>query len=182
MIGDKIRETRKKNHLSLTELAERVGVSDSYISQLERNNVDPSISVLRKISSALNVPIVTFFDATYEEPVIIRSEDSENPPVHFGDLILIPLSPSSDSGTHMEIFRFSLVPGSERISLIHDGETCLHLLNGSCTLFFENQTFSLHTGDSITIHANTAYQLSSDTQTASGLLCSTGHLQKEVSL
>ena len=77
MIGDNIRETRKKNHLSLAELAVRVGVSESYISQLERNNVDPSISVLRKISSALNVPIVTFFDAVYEEPVIIRSGVSE---------------------------------------------------------------------------------------------------------
>ena len=35
MIGDNIRETRKKNHLSLAELAVRVGVSESYISQLE---------------------------------------------------------------------------------------------------------------------------------------------------
>ena len=41
MIGDNIRETRKKNHLSLAELAVRVGVSESYISQLERNKCRP---------------------------------------------------------------------------------------------------------------------------------------------
>lgn len=182
MIGDNIRETRKKNHLSLAELAVRVGVSESYISQLERNNVDPSISVLRKISSALNVPIVTFFDAVYEEPVIIRSGVSEQSSLLFGNLNLIPLSPSSDPRTHMEIFKFLLFPGDERIHLIHDRETCLHLLNGSLTLFLENQRFVLHTGDSITIHTNTPYQLTSYTETSSGILCSTGHLRKEIPL
>ena len=90
MIGDKIRETRKKNGLSLADLAERIGVSDSYLSQLERNNVDPSISVLRKLSSALNVPIVTFFDATYEEPVVIRSTEVTPVSVLSDDLVLTP--------------------------------------------------------------------------------------------
>nr|WP_288556018.1 helix-turn-helix transcriptional regulator [uncultured Mediterraneibacter sp.] len=182
MIGDKIRETRKKNGLSLADLAERIGVSDSYLSQLERNNVDPSISVLRKLSSALNVPIVTFFDATYEEPVVIRSTEVTPVSVLSDDLVLTPLSPSSDSGTHMEIFKFSISSENEPVSLLHDGETCLHLLSGSLTLFFENQILSLHTGDSITIHANTTYRLSSETGTSSGILCSTGHLQKEAFL
>ena len=182
MIGDKIRETRKKNGLSLTDLAERIGVSDSYLSQLERNNVDPSISVLRKLSSALNVPIVTFFDATYEDPVVIRSSEANHVSVLSDDLILTPLSPSSDFGTHMEIFKFSISSENKPVSLVHDGETCLHLLSGSLTLFLENQVLSLHTGDSITIHANTAYRLSSKTGTSSGILCSTGHLQKEAFL
>lgn len=179
MIGDKIRETRKNNALSLTDLARRVGVSDSYLSQLERNAVDPSISVLRKISSALNVPIATFFDPVYEEPAVIRSGDSENVSFNFRNLTLTPLSPSSDFGNHMEIYKFSITSETAHVSLHHEGETCIHLLDGSLTLLFENQTTTLHAGDSITIHEGTPYQLSTKATSASGILCSTDHLRKE---
>ena len=43
--------------LSLRELAERTQVSNAYLSQLERGLHEPSLSVLRAISSALGVPL-----------------------------------------------------------------------------------------------------------------------------
>lgn len=56
MIGDRIKEIRKEQRLSLSELAERAGVAKSYLSSIERNiQTNPSIQFLEKISKELKV-------------------------------------------------------------------------------------------------------------------------------
>ena len=58
-LGDFIREQRNAARMSLRELASRAGVSNPYISQIERGLHEPSMRVLRGISSALNIPLDT---------------------------------------------------------------------------------------------------------------------------
>ena len=57
MLGGLLRAQRIAADLSLRELAERTQVSNAYLSQLERGLHEPSLSVLRAISSALGVPL-----------------------------------------------------------------------------------------------------------------------------
>ncbi|WP_349410683.1 helix-turn-helix transcriptional regulator [Pseudalkalibacillus sp. SCS-8] len=58
MIGKNIIGLRKKKGLSLTELAERAGISKSYLSNIERDvNTNPSIQVLLKLAHVLQVDI-----------------------------------------------------------------------------------------------------------------------------
>jgi transcriptional regulator with XRE-family HTH domain len=57
MLGGLLRAQRVAADLSLRELAERTKVSNAYLSQLERGLHEPSLSVLRAISSALGVPL-----------------------------------------------------------------------------------------------------------------------------
>ncbi|MBF6841806.1 helix-turn-helix domain-containing protein, partial [Acinetobacter baumannii] len=52
-LGNKIREVRQKAKLTLNDLASKTGLTASYISQVERGLIDPSISSLRRISAAL---------------------------------------------------------------------------------------------------------------------------------
>jgi len=60
MIGKIIYEIRKKRGLTLSELAERADISKSYLSNIERNlNHNPSIHVVKKIASVLNVEMKT---------------------------------------------------------------------------------------------------------------------------
>ena len=54
-IGDFIRELRHNARISLRELAERAGVSNPYLSQIERGLRKPSAEVLQQIASALRV-------------------------------------------------------------------------------------------------------------------------------
>lgn len=75
MPGEKIRKMRKAAGWTVRALAEKTGVSESYISQLERGLVDPSVSLLRKIAAALEVPVASFFDEDGEPPLITRRED-----------------------------------------------------------------------------------------------------------
>lgn len=58
MIGERIREYRKINKMSLSELAEKAGVAKSYLSSIERNiQSNPSIQFLEKVSSVLNISV-----------------------------------------------------------------------------------------------------------------------------
>ena len=56
-LGALLRAQRIAADLSLRELSERASVSNAYLSQLERGLHEPSLSVLRAISSALGVPL-----------------------------------------------------------------------------------------------------------------------------
>jgi transcriptional regulator with XRE-family HTH domain len=60
LLGPKIRKVRQERGLTLNELSEMAGFTAGYLSQLERNIIEPSLSSLRKISVALGVPIYTF--------------------------------------------------------------------------------------------------------------------------
>ncbi|AEG15572.1 helix-turn-helix transcriptional regulator [Desulfofundulus sp. TPOSR] len=55
-LGDKIRIMRSEKNLSLQELADRAGISLSYLSEIERGTVYPALSTLKRIAEALEVP------------------------------------------------------------------------------------------------------------------------------
>jgi transcriptional regulator with XRE-family HTH domain len=57
LLGSLLRAQRVAADLSLRELAERTKVSNAYLSQLERGLHEPSLSVLRAVSSALGLPL-----------------------------------------------------------------------------------------------------------------------------
>lgn len=54
-IGEFIRDLRRNARISLRELAERAGVSNPYLSQIERGLRKPSAEVLSQIAGALRV-------------------------------------------------------------------------------------------------------------------------------
>lgn len=56
-LGQIIRDFRKERGLTLNELADKIEISPSYLSALERNIRKPSVQVLRKISDKLNIPV-----------------------------------------------------------------------------------------------------------------------------
>lgn len=67
-VGQAIRLCRTQRKASQTEVAQRASCSVSYVSMLENNKRDPTLSTLTKIASALRVPIgVLFFLASEQE-------------------------------------------------------------------------------------------------------------------
>ena len=53
-IGEKIYEVRNRRNLTQEDLAEKIGSVASYISNIERKNKCPSLSLLRKIVKELD--------------------------------------------------------------------------------------------------------------------------------
>lgn len=60
-IGAKLRHERRKQKLSLRELASLADVSPSLLSQIENGRANPSVMTLHNVASALTVPITFFF-------------------------------------------------------------------------------------------------------------------------
>ena len=75
-IGLRIRELRKQKGMTLGTLAEAAGCSPSFISQVERGKVSPSIATLKRIADVLNATIVDLFvDSIGTEPVVTHKKD-----------------------------------------------------------------------------------------------------------
>ena len=60
-VGAYIREQRRNAQLSLRKLAERSGVSNPYLSQIERGLRQPSAKILKGIATALQVSAESLF-------------------------------------------------------------------------------------------------------------------------
>lgn len=79
-VGSYIRDQRRKAQLSLRKLAERAGVSNPYLSQIERGLRQPSAKILKGIATALEVSAETIFTQAgildvdpQEETTVLRS-------------------------------------------------------------------------------------------------------------
>jgi transcriptional regulator with XRE-family HTH domain len=57
MIGQRIRELRKRREMTQEALSEQCGVNASYIGQIERGEKQPSVRVLVSISNALGLEL-----------------------------------------------------------------------------------------------------------------------------
>jgi transcriptional regulator with XRE-family HTH domain len=54
-IGKKVKEERLKRNLKQKDLAARIGISNTYLSDIEHDRVNPSLNTLKNISNALNL-------------------------------------------------------------------------------------------------------------------------------
>lgn len=72
-LGDYLREQRMANRLSLRQLAEATGVSNPYLSQIERGLRRPSAEVLQSIAKALRISAETL----YVQAGILNPDDGE---------------------------------------------------------------------------------------------------------
>ncbi len=75
-VGQAIKMCRTRRGVSQTDLAHRVDCSVSYLSMLENNKRDPTLSTLTKIAHGLNVPMgILFFLAADREELSGMDKD-----------------------------------------------------------------------------------------------------------
>ena len=60
-LGDFIREQRKAAQMSLRKLADAAGVSNPYLSQIERGLRKPSADILQRVAGALTISAETLY-------------------------------------------------------------------------------------------------------------------------
>lgn len=78
-LGKTIQRLRKAYNLSLSELAEQSGVAKSIISQIERNETNPTLATIWRLSQALDVSIERVLSDGDEEPFIEKSSKADTP-------------------------------------------------------------------------------------------------------
>ena len=72
-LGEFIREQRRVGHLSLRKLSEMAGISNPYLSQIERGLRKPSAEILQQIARALEISSETL----YVRAGILEERDGE---------------------------------------------------------------------------------------------------------
>ena len=74
-LGEFIREQRRIGHLSLRKLSEMAGVSNPYLSQIERGLRRPSADILQQIARALRISAETLY---VRAGILDEREDDED--------------------------------------------------------------------------------------------------------
>ena len=78
-LGKTVQRLRKAYSLSLSELSEQSGVAKSIISQIERNETNPTLTTIWRLAQALDVSIERVLQAADDDPFIERTSRGDTP-------------------------------------------------------------------------------------------------------
>jgi len=158
-VGERLRAIRRSRRATLRTVATRSGLSESFLSQVERGRSSASIASLRRIADALGVSIADLFDVdSVPGPRVLRRE--ERPALAFGvlgrKLLLTPRPLQS-----LEVFVGELEVGGStgHQPYAHgDSEELFVVLAGEVQLEVGGEVFHLENGDSIDYRSSTPHR------------------------
>lgn len=152
-IGAGIRRERLRRGLTLAQLASQVHLTVSALSQIERGASDPSLSSLRRIAAAFDLPMFRFLVGTTQRDMVVRAGRRTQLRFHDHDVEFTLVS--ADTSGAFEILSLVLRPGATSAPAVqgHPAEECSVVLSGSILVELEDDEHTLTAGDSITIHS-----------------------------
>lgn len=161
-IGQKIRQLRKVNELTLEELASRTELTKGFLSQLENNLTSPSISTLEDILEALGSSLAEFFsDATQEKYVFKKNDFFIDERDDYKIKWIVPNAQKQE----MEPILIEINPGfASQVMEPHYGEEFGYVLQGSVRLIYGKKRTTLHEGETFYIKGETRHYLENHTK------------------
>ena len=160
-VGGQLRSLRRARRLTLREIGGRAGLSESFLSQLERGQTGATIASLQRIAGALGVEVSDLFAAeASRRPRVIRAEERQRvawgslgrkafltpKPFEFLEVVAAELEPGGSTGE--EAYRHG------------DSEELLHVTRGSVELELDGDVIALNTGDSAHYRSSTLHRVS----------------------
>ena len=148
-VGKRIKELRMKTGMSQKELADKVGLTPSFISQLENNQIAPSLSSFIQICDALGVSLSSTLEKKTEEAHwLIRKENIFADPAFRENGIkgFRIIQNGSMSGSLMVIEPYARVKGQ---MIPSEGQKLLYVLRGDVSVIIDGKGEMLRSGDAI---------------------------------
>lgn len=150
-VGGRIRELRRAHGRTLQDVASAVGISVSYLSQIERDVSRLPIGVLKQIADTLGVHMNWFFHAGGEGPaderdVVVRAGNRRN--LTFTGLGITEELLSPNLSGPLELLISTIHPGADSEFYAHDGAEAGLVMNGTLELWVGERQFTLEAGDS----------------------------------
>lgn len=149
MLGVKIKSKRNEMRLSLRALAEKVGVTASFLSQIERNLTKPSLDTLRKIALVLDIPAFKLLHESKNDNPVVRKTEREK--YSFSNLLATYEVLTPDLNKQMQVFIARMEPSELNFAsnLGRETEECIFMLEGKLKVQLEDKIYILEPGDSI---------------------------------
>ncbi|WP_370641162.1 helix-turn-helix domain-containing protein [Nereida sp. MMG025] len=152
-LGADLRALRKARGLTLTDLAETLGRSVGWLSQVERDKSDPSINDLREIAAALDVSVSSLFRADAEASevgYVVRAGNRR--PIGSRDAGLVEELLSPDLTDDFEVVYSSFKSGAKLgAAVCRPTQEVGYVISGCLDLSIGEQSFKLGAGDSFRI-------------------------------
>ena len=127
-IGSKIKRLRLQLNLSQAELADRCELTKGYISQLENDLTEPSISTLCDILSALGTDLAEFFKREDDNRVVFSEADFIEK--QEGGMLLKWIIPNAQKNEMEPVLVELSEGGSTSVDFPHNGEEFGYVLEG----------------------------------------------------
>jgi transcriptional regulator with XRE-family HTH domain len=150
-MGSRLRAIRTRRRATLRQVADRAGLSESFLSQVERGVASPSVASLQRIAGALAVSVADLFEpqSTSGRPRVLRRENRPSLALGArGRKCLLTQRPLEN----LEVFIGELEPGGATADepFVHgDSEELVVVLSGTIELQLEDRLLVLDEGDSI---------------------------------
>ena len=158
-IGHQVRSLRKKLGMTVNELASLAGLSTGMLSKIENGLTSPSLTTLKSLSRALNVPFTALFQRFDEQhdATFVKAGDGlkiERRGTRAGHQYSL-LGHSVNKAVAVEPYMITLSHHSEVFPLFqHDGQEFLFLVEGRMDYHHGGQTFAMEPGDSLFFDAD----------------------------
>jgi transcriptional regulator with XRE-family HTH domain len=162
-LGPILREARKRQHLTLQQVANRADLSVSYLSQIERNLLTPSVGTLKRIAQALGIAtgelIAPDTGAGRAMVSVLRRNQRRRvtfPQSSISYELLVP-----DFRRRASAMWLTAEPGGESgPEHTHEGEDIVVVLQGQLTVEVAGQRHDLRAGDSICFNSELPHRWS----------------------
>ncbi len=157
IVGTNIRRLRKEQNYSLRDFGEKVGVSASFISQVEMGKISPSLSKLKDIADGLNTTIGLLIgetDINNNSPVVKKRERRHTN--HLGTGINVEILSRPDPFKQMEPILIKLDPlaTSGENQYQHYGQEFIIVLKGKILISLSDTEYIMEEGDSMYFNSN----------------------------
>jgi transcriptional regulator with XRE-family HTH domain len=148
-LGSKIKKLREERGLTLRQLAKAVDCSPSFLSQVERGKVSPSITRLKHIANGLGVNIVDFFlPSSDAEPLVMRADERVEISMKRWKA-QINLLVKKTQGKRMQPFYTVIKPGGGAAgSYSHEGEEFGIVLKGELKINLNSSIYRVRENES----------------------------------
>lgn len=141
--------------MSLLQLADQVGCTESFLSKVEHDKVNPSLTMLHKIVAALEINIARLFseDSSGSDPVAIMHEGDrlfiKTDSLRHGPGIMLERLVSGAQAHLLQANIHHVAPqGSSDGYIEHVGEEMGYVLEGTLEFLVDGKTYLLSKGDS----------------------------------
>lgn len=160
-LGARIRALRLARGATLRELAGRAGVTESFLSQVERGVASPSIASVQRIARALDQSIAELFAAPESAGVVVRAGERRR--VAYPGLGAVDEFLTRSTDGRLQVILSTIEPGggTGEEPYSHDSdEEVVVVLEGELDLWVGEEHFRLRAGDAVTLasrvpHRNT---------------------------
>lgn len=152
-LGADIRALRRARGMTLVALAEALGRSVGWLSQVERDLSEPSITDLRHLAKALDVSVSSLFrsDGPDHEVGLIVRQDARRP-IGSREVGLVEELLSPDLTDDFEVVHSTFEAGSELAEpVVRPTQEVGYIVSGRLDLWIAGQTYTLNAGDSFRI-------------------------------